>query len=51
MMEDKMKNWFFAALAALALGIAAVPSFAASTVAGDHAATVMQQTGAYGSGG
>jgi hypothetical protein len=51
MMEEKMKTWFFAALAALAVSVAAVPSFAASTIADDRGATLMQQTGAYGNGG
>ncbi|HET6607520.1 MAG TPA: hypothetical protein VFG62_12655 [Rhodopila sp.] len=42
-----MKNLFFAALAALSLGIAVVPAYAAP--ANDlSAATRMQQTGAYG---
>lgn len=42
-----MKNLFFAALAALSLGAAVVPAYAASpdSLAG---ATRMQQTGAYG---
>ena len=48
-----MRNLFFAALAALSLGAAVVPAYAydfhnGSTVAGDSAATQMQQTGAYG---
>jgi hypothetical protein len=42
-----MKNLFFAALAALSLGVAVVPAYASS--ANDlSAATRMQQTGAYG---
>jgi hypothetical protein len=41
-----MKNLFFAALAALSLGMATVPAFAHSTVADDAAATRFQQTGA-----
>jgi hypothetical protein len=48
-----MRNSFFAALAALTLSVAVVPAYArdfhnGSTVAGDSAATRMQQTGAYG---
>ena len=43
-----MRNLFFAALPALSLGLATVSAFAASTIAGDGAATVTQQTGAYG---
>jgi hypothetical protein len=46
-----MKNLFFAALAALTLSVVAVPSFAASIIAGDGAATALQQTGAYGGDG
>ncbi len=42
-----MKNLFFAALAALSLGIAIVPAYA-SNVASINGATRMQQTGAYG---
>jgi hypothetical protein len=42
-----MKNLFFAALAALSLGVAVVPAYANS--ANDlSAATGMQQTGTYG---
>jgi hypothetical protein len=41
-----MKNLFFAALAALSLGVATVPAFAHSTVADDAGATRYQQTGA-----
>jgi hypothetical protein len=37
-----------AAFAALSLGAAVVPAYAASTIAGDAAATRMQQTGALG---
>jgi hypothetical protein len=56
MMESSMKNIFFAALAALTLSVAIVPAYAAifqngSTVAGDRAATLMQQSGSYGGGG
>jgi hypothetical protein len=45
-----MKNLFFAALAALSLGVAVVPAYAhdfhnGSTVVGDRSATLMQQTG------
>ncbi len=41
-----MKNLILAAFAALALSAALVPAaFAYSTVAGDRAATVMQQQG------
>ena len=48
-----MKNAFFAALAVLTLSVAVVPAYAhdfhnGSTVAGDSAATRMQQSGAYG---
>ena len=48
-----MRNLFFAALAVLTLGVAVVPAYAhdfhnGSTVAGDSAATRMQQSGAYG---
>ena len=46
-----MRNLFFAALPALSLGLATVSAFAASTIAGDRAATVTQQTGAYGGNG
>jgi hypothetical protein len=51
-----MKNLFFAALAALTLSVAVVPAYAydfhnGSTLAGDSAATEMQQTGAYGGDG
>ena len=42
-----MKSLFFAALAALSLGAAVVPAYA-SSVSDLHAATRMQQTGAYG---
>jgi hypothetical protein len=48
-----MKNLFFAALAAVSLSAAVVPAANAaifhngSTVAGDAAATRMQQSGAY----
>jgi hypothetical protein len=41
-----MKNLLLAAVAALSLGAAVVPAYAASTIAGDRAATQMQQTGA-----
>ena len=41
-----MRNLFFAALAVLSLGVATVPAFAQSTVAGDAVATRYQQTGA-----
>jgi hypothetical protein len=43
-----MKNLILAAFAALSLGAAVVPAYAASTVAGDAQATRMQQTGSYG---
>jgi hypothetical protein len=48
-----MRNLFFAALAALSLGVAVVPAYAydfhnGSTVAGDGTATRIQQLGAYG---
>ena len=43
-----MKNLFFAALAALSLGVAVVPAYAASSANDLRAATRMQQTGAYG---
>jgi hypothetical protein len=43
-----MKNLILAAIAALSLTAAIVPAaFAKSTVAGDSAATRMQQTGSY----
>jgi hypothetical protein len=40
-----MKNLILAAFAALSLSAAVVPAFAASTIAGDAAATQMQRTG------
>ena len=40
-----MRNLFFAALPTLGLGLATVSAFAASTIAGVRAATVLQQTG------
>jgi hypothetical protein len=43
-----MKNLILAAFAALSLGAAVAPAYAASTVAGDAKATRMQQTGSYG---
>jgi hypothetical protein len=43
-----LTSLFFAALAALSLGVATGPAFAASTIAGDRAAIGMQQIGAYG---
>lgn len=43
-----MKKLILSALAVLSLSVAAVPSFAASSVAGDRSATVFQQTGTYG---
>ncbi len=44
-----MKNLILAAVAALSLTAAIVPAaYAASTVGGDKAATLMQQTGSYG---
>ena len=46
-----MKNLFFAALASLSLGLAVVPAYTASTIAGDSGATVFQQTGSVGGGG
>ena len=42
-----MKNLILAAFAALSLSAAVVPPYAHSTLAGDAAATRMQQTGAY----
>ena len=42
-----MKNLILAAFAALSLSAAVIPAYAASTVAGDAAATRMQQTGSY----
>lgn len=45
-----MKTLFLAALVALGVGAASVPSFAASTIAGDQSATTMQQTGSYEGG-
>jgi hypothetical protein len=50
-MEPEMKNVFLAALAALSLSAAVVPAFAQSTVSGNAAATRMQQTQDYQSGG
>jgi hypothetical protein len=46
-----MKNLFLAALAALSLSAAVVPAYAASTIAGDRAATLLDQTGSYAGGG
>ncbi len=43
-----MKNLILAAFAALSLSAAVAPAFAASTVAGDAAATRLQQTGPQG---
>jgi hypothetical protein len=48
-----MRNAFFAALAVLTMSVAVVPAYArdfhnGSTVAGDSAATQIQQSGAYG---
>lgn len=43
-----MKNLFFAALAALSLGFAVLPAYAAPSVTDLNGATRMQQTGAYG---
>jgi hypothetical protein len=43
-----MKNMLLAAFAALSLSVAVVPAFAASTIAGDAAATRIQQTSSYG---
>ena len=53
MMEEKMKNLFFAALAALTLSVAVVPAYAhdfhnGSSVTDDLSATNRQQTGSYG---
>ena len=42
-----MKNLILAAFAVLSLSVAVVPAYAASSVAGDAAATRMQQTGGY----
>jgi hypothetical protein len=47
-MESSMKKMFLAALTALSLSAAVAPAFAASTVAGDAAATRLQQTGPQG---
>jgi hypothetical protein len=52
MMEKKMKNLSFAALAALSLSVAVIPAYAhdfhnGSSVAGDLSATNRQQTGSY----
>ena len=41
-----MKNVFFAALAALALGIAVLPAYAASTIGGSRSGTIFHQNGA-----
>jgi hypothetical protein len=54
-MEKKMKNRFFAALAALALSVAVVPAYArdfhnGSSVTDSLSATLQQQTGSYGGG-
>jgi len=46
-----MKNLFLSALTALTLSVAVVPAFAASTVAGDRTATLLQQQGSYIGGG
>ena len=43
-----MKNLILAVIAALSLGAAVVPAYAASTIANDMAATRFQQTGSYG---
>jgi len=43
-----MKNLFFAALAAVSLGLAVAPAYAATQGGDLSAATRMQQTGAYG---
>ena len=43
-----MKNLILAAVAALSLGAAVAPAFAASIIAGDAQATRLQQTGSYG---
>jgi hypothetical protein len=53
MMEEKMKNLFFSALAALTLSVAVVPAYAydfhnGSSIAGDLSATRRTQTGSYG---
>lgn len=45
-----MRNYVLVALTILSLTVAAVPSFAGSTVEGDRAATLQQQTGTYGGG-
>jgi hypothetical protein len=50
-MESPMKNLFLSALAALSLSAAVVPAYAASTIAGDRTATVLQQSGSYVGGG
>ena len=42
-----MKNLILAAFAALSLSAAAIPAYAASSIAGDAQATRMQQTGSF----
>ena len=42
-----MKNLILAAVAALSLGAAVIPAYAASTIVDDAQATRMQQTGSY----
>ena len=46
-----MRQFFFAALAALSLSTAMVPAYAASTIAGDRNATLLEQSGSYSGGG
>lgn len=45
-----MRQFLFTALAALSLSATVVPAYAASSIAGDHSATLMQQTGDYSGG-
>ena len=46
-----MRQFLFAALAALSLSVAVIPAYAASTITGDRGATLLEQTGSYGGGG
>lgn len=46
-----MKNLFFAALAALSLGMATIPAYAQAPVNDLSAATTIQQQGAFSGGG
>ena len=45
-----MRQFLFAALAVLSLSAAVAPAYAASTVAGDRSATLMQRSGDYSGG-